>query len=85
MYGGGEIGFGSNFLVLTTGDELYDSPFNMISDEEKTSISTRFFAGSSYKIYKNYGAFTELGFTYDKDDFLGLFRIGIHQLIRCQI
>ena len=77
LYGGGAIGFGSNFLVLTTGDELYDSPFNMISDEEKTSISTRFFAGSSYKIYKNYGAFTELGFTYDKDDFLGLFRIGI--------
>ena len=32
---------------------------------------------SSYKIYKNFGAFTELGFTYDKDDFLGLFRIGI--------
>ena len=81
LYGGGEIGFGSNFLVLTTDDELYDSPFNLVSDEEKTSFSSRFFAGSSYKIYKNFGAFTELGFTYDKDDFLGLFRIGIQASI----
>ena len=78
LYGGGAIGFGSNFLELTTDDELYDSPFNMISDEEKTSISTRFFTGFSYNIYRNFGPFTELGFTYDKDDFLGLFRIGIH-------
>ena len=77
LYGGGAIGFGSNFLELTTDDELYDSPFNMISDEEKTSISTRFFTGFSYNIYRNFGPFTELGFTYDKDDFLGLFRIGI--------
>tara|TARA_Y100001954_G_scaffold177690_1_gene188865 strand:+ start:1826 stop:2521 length:696 start_codon:yes stop_codon:yes gene_type:complete len=77
LYGGGAIGFGSNFLELTTDDELYDSPFNMISDEEKTSISSRFFTGFSYNIYKNFGPFTELGFTYDKDDFLGLFRIGI--------
>ena len=81
LYGGGEIGFGSNFLVLTTDDELYDSPFNLVSDEEKTSFSSRFFAGSSYKIYKKLGAFTELGFTYDKDDFLGLFRIGIQASI----
>ena len=83
LYGGGAIGFGSNFLEFITDDnEVYgNSPIDMISDGERTSISSRFFAGFSYKVYKNLSAFSELGFTYDKDAFLGLFRIGIQASI----
>jgi len=81
LYGGAGLGFGSNFLELTTDDELYNSPLNMINEGEKYSISSRLFSGISYKIYKNIGAFSEFGFTYDKDDFLGLFRIGFQTYI----
>ena len=75
LYGGGAVGFGSNFLEFNSDDnEVYgDFPINMINDGERISISSRFFAGFSYKVYKNFSAVSELGFKYDKDAFFRSF------------
>ena len=79
LYGGGAVGFGSNFLEFTSDDnEVYgNSPIDMISDGERTLLYLlAFLLVFLIKFTKTCSAFSELGFLrMIKMPFWVLFRI----------